>query len=783
MKNWNELSITDKNDIIKVAVQNGITTLPEIRERYNEFAEGGEEETIEKVLPEVVVKPSEEDKNSLAKMIRMLPDAKSREDMYYEIDPWNVNEPLRISQNESIDRLYNVYKLSGYPDVSSHRTILNYFEYPFSKWLDRPMYNPITNTMHLPNSEETKYDAAGFIPELAHAYQFHGDKTGFLDFLKSAFHLPGDIKINGKSGYERPGHMEHTAHSVIEPAIYDYVQGYTDSFNPSSYASGGKIHIKEKNRGKFTALKKRTGHSASWFKAHGTPAQRKMATFALNARKWKHGDGGHLYDGESEDTQQMYTGFDWWNRAPMTDYVDIAYEPIPDNAPKSKGTPLLDTPIMVQTTPTASTAATFGQYMPKYESTPKRELITLGATVAAPFLPSIGQFGLQAMNTAFTPSTWLNPVTGAKLLSPTVGTVADAGIQGAFAYEGLNGLWNQGREGTLLSDPASTLMHGLEVIPLASPAVKVANEVVEFAKSPGRYVFNNLPYKTIDKLPSVGRIRETLKTPTRNIFSPSFSDKRVLAADRPLNISSEQTYNTYRGGDLDTFMARMASHPDLNPDDVRVVDYLSLPDIYRFNKWVDNHYSRLFKRRSNPFSLLLRTPRDYIKLNMEPAFAGPGFVKMNVPHMKALNLSVDAALPHELAHIYRRRDILDTPLYYEGAFFPEILPKGLDSYLTGDELWARGTQLKNYFGITDNSPITADMLKYAAKNYVKDTGQNNNMNQFFHTIMNSTSKMSPEQKKRYKDGWEMAADYISKYSYSDGGPLVEMAMGGRLNGK
>lgn len=55
---------------------------------------------------------------------------------------------------------------------------------------------------------------------------------------------------------------------------------------------GGKIHIKPENRGKFTALKKRTGHSASWFKAHGTPAQKKMATFALNARKWKHSDGG-----------------------------------------------------------------------------------------------------------------------------------------------------------------------------------------------------------------------------------------------------------------------------------------------------------------------------------------------------------------------------------------------------------------------------------------------------------------------------------------------------------
>lgn len=54
------------------------------------------------------------------------------------------------------------------------------------------------------------------------------------------------------------------------------------------YGKASGIHIKPENRGKFTALKKRTGKSASWFKAHGTPAQKKMATFALNARKWKH---------------------------------------------------------------------------------------------------------------------------------------------------------------------------------------------------------------------------------------------------------------------------------------------------------------------------------------------------------------------------------------------------------------------------------------------------------------------------------------------------------------
>ena len=76
------------------------------------------------------------------------------------------------------------------------------------------------------------------------------------------------------------------------------MQSIIESLNNSIelLKKGGKIYIKPENRGKFTALKKRTGKSASWFKAHGTPAQKKMATFALNAKKWhhpkKHQDGG-----------------------------------------------------------------------------------------------------------------------------------------------------------------------------------------------------------------------------------------------------------------------------------------------------------------------------------------------------------------------------------------------------------------------------------------------------------------------------------------------------------
>lgn len=71
---------------------------------------------------------------------------------------------------------------------------------------------------------------------------------------------------------------------------------YTGTMSPfgNTFADGGKIYIKPENRGKFTALKERTGKSATWFKEHGTPAQKKMATFALNARKWKHAFGGDL---------------------------------------------------------------------------------------------------------------------------------------------------------------------------------------------------------------------------------------------------------------------------------------------------------------------------------------------------------------------------------------------------------------------------------------------------------------------------------------------------------
>ena len=48
------------------------------------------------------------------------------------------------------------------------------------------------------------------------------------------------------------------------------------------------IHIKKKNRGKFNALKKRTGKSTEELTHSKNPLTRKRAIFAQNAKKWHH---------------------------------------------------------------------------------------------------------------------------------------------------------------------------------------------------------------------------------------------------------------------------------------------------------------------------------------------------------------------------------------------------------------------------------------------------------------------------------------------------------------
>lgn len=69
------------------------------------------------------------------------------------------------------------------------------------------------------------------------------------------------------------------------------------------FGEGGDIHIKKANRGKFTDYcgGKVTSECIARGKRSSSPTIRKRATFAANARKWKHENGGPLnpYSAES----------------------------------------------------------------------------------------------------------------------------------------------------------------------------------------------------------------------------------------------------------------------------------------------------------------------------------------------------------------------------------------------------------------------------------------------------------------------------------------------------
>ena len=64
------------------------------------------------------------------------------------------------------------------------------------------------------------------------------------------------------------------------------------------------IHIKKKNRGKFNALKKRTGKTTEELTHSKNPLTRKRAIFAQNAKKWKKHEFGGLVEGQELDLSE-----------------------------------------------------------------------------------------------------------------------------------------------------------------------------------------------------------------------------------------------------------------------------------------------------------------------------------------------------------------------------------------------------------------------------------------------------------------------------------------------
>lgn len=174
-------------------------------------SEDEDQETIDGgTLPEIIYRPSKEDKMALKAIKTIFPDKQIR-NSFYDYHYENGTN----SQNTAIKNLAKLKNDSKNPKYFTHPSLHIPCNNPDGT--PRAHYLPAFNRMY------NIHNIHDYIAELSHAWQYYGN--GYKYGLKTNSFLPGDIKINQHFGYDRPGHGEYNAHSIIEPAMHGYILG------------------------------------------------------------------------------------------------------------------------------------------------------------------------------------------------------------------------------------------------------------------------------------------------------------------------------------------------------------------------------------------------------------------------------------------------------------------------------------------------------------------------------------------------------------------------------
>lgn len=370
---WDSLSLPEQSEMMRVAVRNGITDLKTIREKYNEFAEGGNLlDDGGSLTPQQEAMRYFMDKGltdyqaaglvgNLVRESQLIPTATNASSGAYGIAQWlgprkkalvsryGKTPTLRQQLDFVWDELNSTHKtglskLKSSRDVAeAARNAMGYYEFSagpeaavreMKKWgqdgegsmrkgikfasalLGQPVPEYTPPVQEVPVVQE----APAFVPVHPEVFGLPVARReepivyGLPEPTVEAVKIPTEVELKRQErqeGMRRLNMLLGMLNSTDDSSPYDGVVSMLtgSSVQPfSKFGEGGGIHIKPENRGKFTRLKERTGHSATWFKEHGTPAQKKMATFALNARHWKHAFGGNLFDSSSKAEKEMREG-------------------------------------------------------------------------------------------------------------------------------------------------------------------------------------------------------------------------------------------------------------------------------------------------------------------------------------------------------------------------------------------------------------------------------------------------------------------------------------------
>lgn len=552
---WDTLSQREKAVMIGVAVQNGITNMPDIRKAYNEFAEGGAfEEESNQFKPGGYIERAKslirQNEGWSAKPYKDTIAGKNWRSVGYGFNDSGFTEryPEGISKHyengitrqqaeQELDwylgkadrHLRQMYgeKWDSFSDGQKAAILDTYYQRPASVARGSTFYGsvmsgktgiapsvagydkrnrsrmaafmgadvepaavsqerPLLTDATFVNNPYTQavegtYVAPLMVPDEGSYVSAHQLTDG--EIKKREFNERMDALQRFNDLMELVGIRNNPVKSLFDGNPY-YSPGLF-----SSHAEGGKIHIKPENRGKFTALKERTGHSASWFKKNGTPAQKKMATFELNARHWKHGDGGHLdnpilnlfapggniFDGITGNTNQMQIGLsttNGWKPYTTEDIVANAerVEAVQDAIEKR----LWNTSLM------SNDATSVASGRPQNRHLESRSVEGAKAHAAweaeHPIATAVG-YGLGAA--PFAVAAYPFMAAAGEFAAPILtNPYVDAAITSGFAGHGLNHAINEGIDGW-----GDTTMTALEITPLGRVISPIAKEASTAATS------------------------------------------------------------------------------------------------------------------------------------------------------------------------------------------------------------------------------------------------------------------------------------------------------------
>jgi GH24 family phage-related lysozyme (muramidase) len=244
LNQWDNLSLAEKAEMMKVAIKNGVTDLSEIKERYNEFAEGGNiydgeseptqqmklgrdywqsqvakpswYDTIDppvysKSLQEIVVTPTD-DQNWLFSQGRYarnsrqpLADESTRKVVAKYLSKYDNEDAAHY--NDRVTRLADaIYRTNG--------VIFKSNNVKEGKFKNRAHYKPNEGIAYVNSMDD-------LFSELAHPYQdWLGNNWSRDEYVKE---YDADIDPRGGTRYAYPDTFEGETHGFFEPALTEYI--------------------------------------------------------------------------------------------------------------------------------------------------------------------------------------------------------------------------------------------------------------------------------------------------------------------------------------------------------------------------------------------------------------------------------------------------------------------------------------------------------------------------------------------------------------------------------